>query len=120
MTLGAVDHDFPHMVRAAALGDTKALIDYLLSDRHIGPTERQYLADLLAGEFRRRKGRPTLKAPARAFRNDALAQVKALKAELKSAGKKTSHHQVLDEVARKLGISFDTLSEWDRTKKHRK
>jgi hypothetical protein len=125
----AVDNAFVHAVRKASLGlftrnesdrsKVDDLVEYLRSGQPIGPTEREYLAGLLAGEFRRGRGRPAMKAPTRAARRAALARVNAVKVTWRAEGRTQPFHAAaLEKEATGLNMPLETLAEWARTKKH--
>jgi hypothetical protein len=125
--LTIIDLDFAHAVRLASdalfsrgrRGSTAALIEYLLSDRQIGRGERQYLADLIEGDFRRARGKPPLNAAERSRRRDAVARLAAVKAQWRGEGRRQPFHaDALQTVAAEFGVDVETLDEWHRSKKH--
>jgi hypothetical protein len=127
MTEGTVDTDFGDAVRSASdaifsrdgKASTEALVECLLSNRPLGSAERRYLAEMIAGEFRRRKGKPSLRGAERTRRRDAVARLAALKAQWRAEGRRQPFHaEALETVAAEIGVDIDTLSEWHRTKKY--
>jgi len=109
-----VDNDFAWACRRAAgilkskesrlarLKETSDLVAILLAaDREIGMGERQYLADLLAGELDRPHARPGLTASQKEARRDQKWMVRQYQQELAAQGRKISVADAVQELADK-------------------
>ena len=111
-------------IRAATEGDTALLAELFRSSRHLSPRERELLACYVEGRFNRGRGRPREKVNRWHFHGDLNARsavkraatlVRALRAEVKSAGFKYKDEQgrsvadriverVAEHYSQKLGI----------------
>jgi hypothetical protein len=58
MSLDIADLEFVGLVLEAAGGQKEPLIAYLRSHKPLRQEDREYLADLIAGKFNRKRGRP--------------------------------------------------------------
>lgn len=80
------DLAFVRAVRAAARGDATALVEYLRSDRPLSRADRDYLADLHAGEVARPPNRPGLTWSERRDDDELATAIRDGKAELVDLG----------------------------------
>jgi hypothetical protein len=93
----------PQLRKEASSGLTANLINHLRSGRPLTPIDRNELADLLAGEFKPRPGRPLNRSSERERRRKTCARVFALEDEWRGEGRKQPlHEQAIKEVARAL------------------
>ena len=98
---------------AAESGKTAALLKYLRSERELGPGERELLAELLAGEIGRPKGRRGLPKSEKDFRVRVCAEVKDKIAEMRSAGLQGPwQEKAIKKVADRNGRSVDQVRLW--------
>jgi hypothetical protein len=100
---GVVDREYMNALRSAAPvfrkiaaelrkeaegGRTADLINYLRSGAELDRAEREELADLIAGEFSRRPGRPQLYSDQKQWRTAVCQRVFALEARWRKEGRK--------------------------------
>ena len=79
-------------------GRKAPLVAYVRSDKPLGPTDRQHLADLLEGKLKRKRGRPRGGVETQRIRFLA-AFVRDLKAELRQQGQRYGiHDKAIDRV----------------------
>jgi hypothetical protein len=79
-------------------GRIEPLIAYIRSDKPLLPSDREYLADLLQGKLKRRRGRPVGGVDAQKMRFLALL-VRHVKAEMRQRGERYRiHEKAVDHV----------------------
>lgn len=95
--------------RQARIDATCEVVAILLSERAIGPGERQLLADLLTGELDRPHSRPALSAQQRQQRRERVHMVRQYQDEKAAAGRKISIADAVQAMADENRLTADDV-----------
>ena len=91
-------------IRAATKGDTALLAQLFRSSRPLSPRERKLLACYVEGRFKRKRGAPRgdRLTDQRLKRMRAAKILRSAKQEIKKAGERYSHEEVMSLLVKKL------------------
>ncbi|WP_294609349.1 hypothetical protein [uncultured Roseovarius sp.] len=93
----------------------KPLAEFLLSDEHIGPYERELLAELVTGEWRRPKGRPKGVGPGHIYAVLLVSDYRRRVSEYGPNGEEAA----AQDTAIKFGVSTRTVRSYVREARKR-